>query len=287
MKMEVTDKRKEFKNRIGQANHFLITTLVGLNAIETGLVVQKPSEFATSWNPKDSFSSARRSRDFVLKSVLGWCVESLEMYLTLANRKPKLFEIENSDLVVAYSKAGQSVFKKATLVGDTLKIDPILIGLVECLITWRNYVFHFDIDNRIRDESLSILQLNRTEIQTNFRGLDIELMKDKWETGKDFSFKEAASLINATQQYVECLDKAFLETLDLERYLSESLEELLRRSDRSRSKFLSLPEPRKTSFVHNLIQNKIGIEIEVDDLPSIVARVDRKKLFVIELNSEI
>ena len=94
--MSATRAKKTFKKRFGQANHLLITALVGLDAIETGEVSKKPESFSTSWNPIEPKRSAERARIFTLKSFLGWAVESLEMYLTELNRKPK--ELESEEL---------------------------------------------------------------------------------------------------------------------------------------------------------------------------------------------
>ena len=69
--MNATKAKKKFKKRFGQANHLLITTLVGLDSIESGKIVEKPSEFSTSWNPMEPKRSAERARMFVLQSFLG------------------------------------------------------------------------------------------------------------------------------------------------------------------------------------------------------------------------
>jgi len=109
--MKITKAKREFKKRFGHANHFLITTLIGLDAIEKGVVTDKPDSFSTTWNPKDAIRSAQRSRGFTLKSFLGWAVESLEMYLTELNRKPK--KLESGIFTQLYSNAGQKIYLKA------------------------------------------------------------------------------------------------------------------------------------------------------------------------------
>lgn len=222
--MKVTKARKEFKEQFGQANHFLITTLVGLDAIEKKVVTEKGESFSTSWNPKDQKSSAIRSRIFVLKSFLGAAVQALEMYLTQLNRKPKLLQSHADDTFLKiYSSAGQSVYRKVIGVGDEIKINPILIGLMEVLITWRNYTLHYDIDNEIRNDSWTALIQNSEKIKEDFNGLDIERLKKTWEENKDFSFKETASLINATQQFVAEVDNFVISHLDKSNYVKENL----------------------------------------------------------------
>ena len=46
-----TDARATFKDLLGQANHFLITILVGLNGVRSG-ATQIDEEFRTSWNAR-------------------------------------------------------------------------------------------------------------------------------------------------------------------------------------------------------------------------------------------
>jgi hypothetical protein len=220
--VNITKARKEFKSRFGQANHFLITTLVGLDAIEKGFITEKGATFSTSWNPKNTKISAQRSRIFVLKSFLVSAVESLEMYITSLNKKPKLLQ---SDIFLRiYSSSGQSIYKSVIGVADQIKVDPILTGLMEILITWRNYVSHYDIDNEIRIESWEILLNNSESIKSRFSGLDIVQLKDTWENNKDFTFKESASLIKATQLFVEEIDEYIIDNINIDQYVIDNLE---------------------------------------------------------------
>lgn len=258
--MKITKARRDFKKRFGQANHFLITTLIGLDAIETGEIKGKPSSFSTSWNPKDKSRSAQRTRIFTLQSFLGWAVESLEMYLTELNRKPK--ELESEVFNSLYSNAGQKIYKKAIKIGDETKIDPVLVALMEVLITWRNYTFHYDIDNQIRPESLKILQDEKVRIMGEYCGLDIDILKETWEKGRDFSFKETASLINATHRYVQAIDSYVLENLDIERYVKESIEIHLKESKKSLQKYKSLQSDKKLRYLKSLIMEHVGLEAD-------------------------
>jgi hypothetical protein len=220
--LKITPPRRDFKERFGQANHFLITTLVGLAAIEDGTISSKGESFSTSWNPKDSKASAHRARIFVLKSFLISAVEALEMYMSRLNKKPKLLQSENFSII--FSKAGQSIYEKVTGIGDEIKVDEVLIGMMEILVTWRNHIAHYNIDNKMRDRSWGLLKEKCEEIKLNFNGLEIDRLRETWEQNKDFSFKETASLIKATQLFVEQVDKYVIENINLELYVQETLE---------------------------------------------------------------
>lgn len=255
--MIATKAKKEFKKRFGQANHLLITTLVGLNAIESGRVTEKPEGFSTSWNPRNAARSAERARIFTLQSFLGWAVESLEMYLTELNRKPK--ELQSSELESIYSSAGQSIYKKAIGVGDHTNIDPVLTALMEILITWRNNTLHYDIDNQIRDSSKEILNSNTKKIRENFCGLEISQLQGTWESKGDFTFKETASLISATHKFVDAIDKFSINNLDTERYIGDALETHFRSHHSSISKMRSLPDEKRIRYLRTLIENLVGV----------------------------
>lgn len=260
--METSPAKKEFKNRFGQANHFLITTLVGLDGIQTGIIKEKPDTFCTSWNPRDVKRSAERSRVFVLKSFLGWAVESLEMYLTELNRKPKLLESEN--FTVLFSKAGQSVYKKTILIADEIQVDPVLTALMEVMITWRNYTFHYDIDNEIRESSLQCLKDHSEQVKIRFSGLEIEQLKKKWESNGDFTFKETASLIKATQDFVSEIDIYVLKNLDKERFFFDSIKRHFDKNENSLKRYESFDTTKKRKYLSVLLQNIAG-ETDTDE----------------------
>lgn len=50
---------KKFKREIGQANHFLITILVGLEGVKSGRI-EKNIEFDVAWNSQSVIASAEQ-----------------------------------------------------------------------------------------------------------------------------------------------------------------------------------------------------------------------------------
>ena len=109
-----TPARTQFKHHLGQANHFLVTALVALHHLQASDVFTAPDELRTSWNPKNRAASISRTRIFVTQSFLGWAVESINLYISLLNRKPKI--IQDADLVRALDGTDRSVLKKVRVI---------------------------------------------------------------------------------------------------------------------------------------------------------------------------
>ena len=116
--MKKTHARRKFKKLLGQANYFLITSLIGLNYIKETENIKKPDEFSTSWEPHNPKVSALRSRVYILNSSLAWTVDCLDSYFIMIHRKPKM--IICSTFTSLMSQANRLVYKKAINIGVTL-----------------------------------------------------------------------------------------------------------------------------------------------------------------------
>lgn len=258
--MNNTPARAQFKKHLGQANHFMITSLVGLHHLEASDVVEAPAELHTSWNPHDKTASTARSRIFVLQSSLGWAVDSLDMYISLLNRKPDY--IRDPALKSEIDGAGRSVYKKIFAVGNHYKISGDILALVDVLITWRNNVFHQLGDNTLRQSSIDFLLSHEEEIQSKYRGLSPAQLPEKAASGDILTFKETASLISAAQHFVQEVDEVIIAKLDLRIFCQELVEEQINGPDRSVgfiSKYFSLNPSDRSRFVCNWLQNNYGI----------------------------
>lgn len=102
-----------FKREVGQANHFLITMMVGLDAVNHG--AKKEEDLHACWNPKNVNSSVIRSKQYAIKASLAWTVDNIDMYLRLCNREPRLYGEEES-IKIAQTK--HSVYNKFKCVTD-------------------------------------------------------------------------------------------------------------------------------------------------------------------------
>jgi hypothetical protein len=189
---------------LGQANHFTITILVGLNGVEKGSINRDP-EFHASWNPQNVEASARRSRAFVLDLVLVRIVDALDTYMSWSVRKPAT--VQDTGFRSAIDGAGLSVWNKLEVFCEHVQVDPVISALMFLGIAWRNRRVHSLAENKITKEQRTILISNEEEISRQYKGLKVKLLIDHLEDGSNPTFKEAAGLINVTHKLLEYFDR--------------------------------------------------------------------------------
>ena len=266
--IQKTPARSKFKQHLGQANHYLVTSIVALKHLDESDLISAPEELRTSWNPKDKHRSIERTRTFVSQSFLGWAVDSIDLYLSLLNRKPKF--IRDEQLVKELEGAGRSVYLKSECVGRHYGVKDSTRALVSVLITWRNNVMHELADNEVDNRSRQILLENATQIEERYRHLQVHNLADKAEAGESLTFKETASLISASHNFVESVDNALLVTFDQKAFCVEAVtERLAQREDGGRfaQKYFSLSGAQRRRFTNNWLVNTLGFEsIEADAL---------------------
>jgi hypothetical protein len=212
-----THARVAFKDLLGQANHFLITTLVGLNAVRNGTATVE-DEFRTSWNPKDVRNSAERSRQFVLDLALVRAVDALDSYMMLARRDP--MALPSKEFASAMDETRQTVAGRLRVFQNFL---PPLEGhqklFVKLAIDWRNRRVHSLSDVELTSEEESKLLSFGNILHEVYSGLDVEELITRYRLGESPSFKDAASFIRLAHRVVEHFDAQLLKEIDLEEYL--------------------------------------------------------------------
>ena len=232
---------------MGQANHFLITIMIGLDAVEDG--AEKRDSFSTTWNPENRTTSVVRSKKYAIKSALAWTVDNLDMYLRLCNREPRLYN-DKENLEIAKTK--HSVYNKfGCVIRNHPELSASKVAYVDLLICWRNNSVHFDAENKLMPESINYFKnIPEDDVVTNTYHLDVNQMLDRFNRGDCPTFKEAATLISMTIHFVEELDSILLRDIDQYRFLEISLFHLLK-SEKNTSVFSfrnTTPEKRKKKF---------------------------------------
>jgi len=281
--MKETLARREFKALLGQANHFLVTTLIALDCLDKNSTHQAPGLHA-AWSPKNIDISIKRSRVFVLHSFLAAAVDALDVYVALLNRKPDF--LQDSELSGLLQACGRSVYQKATVLSEWVnKVDPpqtlgpaeMEAALVEVLITWRNNVQHELADNTVSSHAESVIKTNSASIGINYCNLDPSGLSRKANSGSSLTFKEAASLINAVHKYVELVDAKILACLDKQQLMEATLTDTLKAEvggQGFRVRLFDVDAARWSTFVSNWAQNTLHFPpLESSELEGIRAYV--------------
>ncbi len=216
-----TRARWAFKQLLGQANHFLITVLVGLNGVRSG-VCKLEDEFRTSWNPKDTARSADRSRVFVLDLALVRAIDAFDTYMMYSVRKP--CALPNTEFLTEMGQAGRSVRKRFSVFDKHLKqLDSPTKAALDIAIEWRNRRVHSLANDKI-DKNVKNALLDHSEhFERGYSGLKIDELISHFDAGVAPTFKEAAAIIRLCHEVVAHYDEFLLQQLDIEQYLKASL----------------------------------------------------------------
>jgi hypothetical protein len=217
-----THARTTFKDLLGQANHFLITILVGLNSVRKG-DAKIDEEFRTTWNPQDARRSAERSRSFVLDLALIRAVDALDSYMMQSRRRP--YALTSLEFSARMDGTGQKISKRLEVFCEFLKPLPAeKVAFLKLAIDWRNRRVHSLAEEMLERSSEEELLRYGESLRTEHSGLDVEALLKHYKTGESPSFKEAASIIRLTHNAVAHFDAQLLLKLDIERYVRDALQ---------------------------------------------------------------
>ncbi|HET6747351.1 MAG TPA: hypothetical protein VFH06_04575 [Candidatus Saccharimonadales bacterium] len=257
---------KAFKKEVGQANHMLITLLVGLDGIIKGNVTIS-KEFHATWSPKDKKISAYRSRDFAKKSCLVWVVDCLDMYTRLINKSPSLIEDTDLKKNIDNEENNRKIYTKLAIICEQYDIKDTRLALVHVLICWRNRLTHYDAENDISVKDTELLLEDKEAIKAKYRGLDIQLALESFYKKQPPTFKEVASLVSASIDLVYAIDEALISELDKVVYADRVIIKYLK-SDISRrlnGLFSNEKEKINKSLQQILMQNGFSKSDEADN----------------------
>ena len=211
--------RRKFKHLLGNANHLLITILVGLDAVRRGQE-SSPEGLRAAWSPRNQVQSALRARRFALSASLSRAVDAVDAYVSLCLRRPSI--IQDAEVTGDLHSSGHSIAGRLRILG---KHYPECRGfpwaLVMLAVTWRNRMVHSLADESPDEAAREILDAQKTDAFEQFRHLDVSRAIAAAERASTPSFKEAASVIQACHLFVEVLDRKLLATLEAQPYLDQ------------------------------------------------------------------
>lgn len=223
-----TQARAAFKDLLGQANHFLITILIGLNGVRSG-TVKHDAEFHAAWNPRDVKASADRSRVFALDLALVRAVDALDSFMMMSRRAPST--LGSSTFESEMDGTGRSVLKRLNVfLHHVHPIPPEYASFMRLAIAWRNKKVHSLSDDELEKDDERVLLQSAASLSNEFRGLSIHEVLDRFKAAESPQFKDAASIISLAHKIVESFDKYLLQVLPVGCYVRVALRTALGRS---------------------------------------------------------
>ena len=221
--------RRIFKDMAGQNNHFLITILVGLSAVEGG-TAKLPPEMRTSWAPHDRSRSAARSREFAIKASLAWLVDAFDTYIRALQQPPRIANAAvMRGIADADAKDEGLAGRVRSIVAMAGQTDSSEAMLAEMAIIWRNRLIHRNARNQISKRLANEARNHAAQYTESYQGLIVDDLIKHIEHRPSASptLKEVTAVIRAVHKLVERVDENLLQGLDLEPYLREILGQYL------------------------------------------------------------
>lgn len=219
--MAATPERTHFKRSFGQANHFLVTILVGLNAVKTREAVPPPN-LPAAWDPKDARRSADRSEAFAIQGALVFLVTALDQYLGEVARLTRPKSIPLAAAIDAATKSDKGLRGRVQAFADFSGASQTAeLALVESAVQWRNRLIHVGSNARFNAELRGQLIEHTHEYETDYRHLEPDRMIRSFaDSAESPSLKEIAGMITATHRLIRRVDAGVLATLDYDQYLA-------------------------------------------------------------------
>ncbi|QHC70781.1 hypothetical protein [Rathayibacter sp. VKM Ac-2801] len=215
-----TPARVAFKRNTGQNNHFLITVLVGLDAVRDGEAKLAP-EFSTSWSPTDVRRSAIRSREYALVTSIAWITDLVDVYRKRLQAMRSVMSDAESKRIDKIDGRAVRLSELASVLGIPRDDRNLLMMLFAT--KWRNTIVHSDADSRIGSDLRNRLLNSAQDIALEHRGLDVSRSIKSFERGDAPTFKEVASFVAAGQQLVAALDVRAITKMNVQQYAESIL----------------------------------------------------------------
>jgi hypothetical protein len=251
--------------KIGQANHFIITILIGLDEIIMHNS-KKSDGFRTTWNPQDKKASVVRSRDYALKSSVALAIDSLEYYLeeyniffsTITKLKDPLFNDYNYNIESKIECFYRTLNDKVE--SDFFKI---YVAMIQMFISWKNGIIQCSAKNSLDLKYEKTLINNQEKINKSFCGLDIFRTIESFKSNNSPTMKEVTAFIRSIHGFAQILDAFILNCdLHLQNYALFVINDYFNKFEKQKKAFLSLSKDRQYRKLKTLLVNNGFSEVE-------------------------
>ncbi|RYZ70711.1 MAG: hypothetical protein EOP09_05690 [Proteobacteria bacterium] len=221
MKIKHTRARTEAKKLLGDTNHLLITLLVGVEGVRSGVVTKNPT-FNVTWNPRDLESTSKRARRFARAAALSWSIDALDAYLGNLSIK-STYDLSGINAVINDQLTQRSVFRKLESISNAISLPlTIELALAHLAIQWRNNLVHYVAENELDVEFRKCIRtsLVATALEPNkFGNIDgNRLLLDFTNNGHP-TFKAVAAFVQSINSLIETIDQIVLRSLSVSAYV--------------------------------------------------------------------
>ena len=191
---------KRLVRDIGTAVFVLNTTVVGLDAVENGH--KKPETLNISWEPHNLKIAARKSRIFILESVLIRVSEVIKEFAHALSKLPR-FEAAQKALKPNASSAEKVSAVATSLLGK----NDYLIPAVVLVVHWRNRIVHPASNAELMHSQKHVLTRNEEIIAERYRGLSVSKLLEDFDNRRP-TLKDVSSLVAMTINFARKTDRA-------------------------------------------------------------------------------
>lgn len=196
---------------VGEAVANLNTLVVGLDAVERGH--EKPDSLNISWKPADRQTAARKSRKFVLESVMVRVLEAFNQYVLAVTALPRFATLK---VQWAAQTNPPTNAQRIADISNAILGEQYLTSAALLLAHWRNRIVHSSSSKaKLSFHERKLLLQNETEISDKYKSLSIERMLCHFEEGRP-TLKDVSSLISMSINLARQLDNALWTNLDKE-----------------------------------------------------------------------
>lgn len=261
-KFQCTHARKAYKTVFWWSNHHLITALVWTSAIGNWDIDDWFYWYKKYWNPSDMCKSSELAAQFILSSFLWWAVDSLDMYITLLYRKPRLYG-PDMEVDSIYSTHSRSVHNKIFLLSEKFQVSEVLKASLDMLIVWRNNIFHRFADMPIEQSSRKVLLFNSDDLKNRY-WIDVQALINKTESWSFvLTFQEWLFLIRSAHDFVKAFDKIIIDKLDHESLCVSIIKDELKSNISFRQTFYWSAPCRRRDKVLGVYRQKTGLTFDL------------------------
>jgi len=168
----------------------------------------------------------------------------------MCNEEPKLM---NDELIRNIDGHGRSVYNKYLEIIKYYNLNCVDSAFVDLIICWRNRLMHYKADNNISDKSRRVLI---EENKDSIYNLDNNRMLKNFDELKEPSFKEVASMVRASINFIYKIDSKLLKKVDSVKYADKVIyyyikEDKIKRLDNLFSK----DENSRERIIKNILEN--------------------------------